>query len=66
MGIFKVYVGSKRGSNTHLLAEIDNLGIKGVANVKEFAVYWFRGISQREVQGLTDKVLYNPVNQFYY
>src|SRR3989344_5420245 len=66
MKIFKVYVGSKRGSNTHLLAEIDNLGIKGVANVKEFAVYWFRGISQREVQGLTDKVLYNPVNQFYY
>ena len=66
MGIFKVYVGSKRGSNTHLLAEIDNLGIKGEANVKEFAVYWFRGISQREVQGLTDKVLYNPVNQFYY
>ena len=66
MKIFKVYVGSKEGSSSRLVEQIDNLGIKGVTRAREFAVYWLSGISRSEVQGLISKVLYNPINQIYY
>lgn len=66
MKVFKVYVGDKEESNLRLAREVDNLGIKGIKNIKEFTVYWLTGVSKKELEILTDKALHNPITQKFY
>ena len=60
MKIYKVYVCQKDRYNESLEEEINNFGIRGV-RIKEFTVYWFTGVSSKDVKNLANKVLHNPL-----